>query len=244
MGQIDSKEFMAGSYKTLRSTYSQNRAKEKLDDPLPEDEQDGTEKITVFQNNIETTGKRHFNKLEREQHAATRPPFNNRDHEEKSEFQDRRFCSIFRSLNIKGKVWGRPVDLPSCYHGWIRKPKVEQLLKQGPDGFYLLKNSTEFPGDLTLCVWQEDKVKYFRILRISNHKLTIDHKTYFQNLDDLLFEYKRTDTLGVRLVLPCLKEFPNQKNSGLQGTCRTGRYSAQQIKENAGTTGRVKLRTN
>ncbi|XP_023322113.1 uncharacterized protein LOC111696660 isoform X6 [Eurytemora carolleeae] len=157
MGQIDSKEFMAGSYKTLRSTYSQNRAKEKLDDPLPEDEQDGTEKITVFQNNIETTGKRHFNKLEREQHAATRPPFNNRDHEEKSEFQDRRFCSIFRSLNIKGKVWGRPVDLPSCYHGWIRKPKVEQLLKQGPDGFYLLKNSTEFPGDLTLCVWQEDK---------------------------------------------------------------------------------------
>ncbi len=33
---------------------------------------------------------------------------------------------------------------------------------KGPDGFYLLKNSTEFPGDLTLCVWQEDKVKYFR----------------------------------------------------------------------------------
>ena len=80
-----------------------SRAKEKLDDPLPEDEQDGTEKITVFQNNTETTGKRHFNKLEREQHAATRPPFNSRDHEEKSEFQDRRFCSIFRSLNIKGK---------------------------------------------------------------------------------------------------------------------------------------------
>ena len=49
--------------------------------------------------------------MEREQHAATRPPFDSRDHEEKSDFQDRRFCSIFRSLNIKGKYLRLIYDL-------------------------------------------------------------------------------------------------------------------------------------
>ena len=84
-----------------------SRMKENLDDPLTEIEQDGTEKVIVFQNNAlnksETTGKRHFTKMEREQHAATPLSSNCREHEEKSDFQDRRFCSIFRSLNIKGK---------------------------------------------------------------------------------------------------------------------------------------------
>ena len=30
--------------------------------------------------------------------------------------------------------------------------QVERLLSEGPDGLYLMKNSTEFAGDLTLCL--------------------------------------------------------------------------------------------
>ena len=32
--------------------------------------------------------------------------------------------------------------------------QVEQLLRSGPDGVFLVKNSTEFPGDLTLCLYK------------------------------------------------------------------------------------------
>ena len=41
---------------------------------------------------------------------------------------------------------------------FIRRADVEALLKVGPDGLFLVKNSTEFPGDLTLCLF---KVRIF-----------------------------------------------------------------------------------
>ena len=68
-------------------------------------------------------------------------------------------------------------EWPAWYHGWcrclkiielrenthtnkdfIRRADVEALLKVGPDGLFLVKNSTEFPGDLTLCLF---KVRIF-----------------------------------------------------------------------------------
>jgi len=41
---------------------------------------------------------------------------------------------------------------------FTRRADVEALLKVGPDGLFLVKNSTEFPGDLTLCLF---KVRIF-----------------------------------------------------------------------------------
>ena len=32
--------------------------------------------------------------------------------------------------------------------------QVEVALREGPDGLFLIKNSTEFPGDLTLCLYK------------------------------------------------------------------------------------------
>ena len=61
-------------------------------------------------------------------------------------------------------------EWPAWYHGWCRcvsmkekifdkevktrRADVETLLKCGPDGLFLVKNSTEFPGDLTLCLFK------------------------------------------------------------------------------------------
>ena len=35
-----------------------------------------------------------------------------------------------------------------------RLVQVEVALRDGPDGLFLIKNSTEFPGDLTLCLYK------------------------------------------------------------------------------------------
>ena len=43
----------------------------------------------------------------------------------------------------------------------IRRADVEILLKCGPDGLFLVKNSTEFPGDLTLCLFKVLKFPTF-----------------------------------------------------------------------------------
>merc|ERR1712179_506084 len=75
---------------------------------------------------------------------------------EKTKDRRERKESLFSSNSWKRAVHcpaDDPVSSwPAWYHGWCRKAEVEQKLKEGPEGFFLVKNSTEFPGDLTLCL--------------------------------------------------------------------------------------------
>ena len=53
------------------------------------------------------------------------------------------------------------------------------------DGLFLVRESTNFPGDYTLCVCFQGKVEHYRVKYLEN-KLTIDDEEYFENLGQLV----------------------------------------------------------
>ena len=68
------------------------------------------------------------------------------------------------------------------YHGWCRSHQVEQLLQAGPDGIFLVKNSTEFAGDLTLCLGLGGTVVSLRVRALEGGRCTIDHTQTFDSV--------------------------------------------------------------
>lgn len=48
-----------------------------------------------------------------------------------------------------------------------------------------MRESTNYPGDYTLCVSCEGKVEHYRII-YSSSKLSIDEEVYFENLMQLV----------------------------------------------------------
>ncbi len=75
----------------------------------------------------------------------------------------------------------------SCrwFHGKITRDEAEDLLIPRTDGLFLVRESTNFPGDYTLCVVFQDKVEHYRVIYKDN-KLTIDEEVYFENLTKLV----------------------------------------------------------
>ncbi|XP_062712857.1 tyrosine-protein kinase TXK isoform X2 [Aedes albopictus] len=99
------------------------------------------------------------------------------------------------------------------FHGRIKREEAENLLKPREDGLFLVRESTNFPGDYTLCVCFNEKVEHYRI-KYAENKLTIDDDEYFDNLGQLVEHYTLdSDGLCTKLMkaLPkeefCVKDF-------------------------------------
>ena len=71
------------------------------------------------------------------------------------------------------------------FHGKIGRVEAENLLKPKEDGLFLVRESTNFPGDYTLCVCFGQKVEHYHII-YKNDKLTIDEEEHFDNLIELV----------------------------------------------------------
>ena len=71
------------------------------------------------------------------------------------------------------------------FHGKITRDDAEELLVPRTDGLFLVRESTNFPGDYTLCVVYQEKVEHYRVIYKDN-KLTIDEEVYFENLTKLV----------------------------------------------------------
>jgi len=71
------------------------------------------------------------------------------------------------------------------FHGKISRDQAEQLLFPREDGLFLVRESTNFPGDYTLCVCYQGKVEHYRVI-YKDSKLTIDEEEYFTNLAELV----------------------------------------------------------
>ena len=82
--------------------------------------------------------------------------------------------------------------------------QVERLLAAGPDGLYLVKNSTEFAGDLTLCLHHAGAVLAFRVRCLPDTRVTVDTDTAFDNVNTTsLVDSALLDTDGFsNLVIP------------------------------------------
>ena len=73
----------------------------------------------------------------------------------------------------------------SWFHGKIARERAEELLGRSENGLFLVRESTNYPGDYTLCVVMDGKVEHYRIAYKDN-KLTIDEDEYFENLIKLV----------------------------------------------------------
>uniref|UniRef100_A0A8C7XEJ1 Tyrosine-protein kinase n=1 Tax=Oryzias sinensis TaxID=183150 RepID=A0A8C7XEJ1_9TELE len=88
----------------------------------------------------------------------------------------------------------------------ITRDQAERLLNPPETGLFLVRESTNFPGDYTLCVSCDGKVEHYRII-YHNGKLTIDEEVYFENLMQLMEHYtKDADGLCTKLIKPKLEE--------------------------------------
>lgn len=71
------------------------------------------------------------------------------------------------------------------FHGKITREEAENLLQPREDGLFLVRESTNFPGDYTLCVCFKTKVDHYRVKDLNN-ELTIDDEEYFKDLEQLV----------------------------------------------------------
>uniref|UniRef100_A0A1I7VY05 Tyrosine-protein kinase n=1 Tax=Loa loa TaxID=7209 RepID=A0A1I7VY05_LOALO len=92
------------------------------------------------------------------------------------------------------------------YHGNITREHTEKILSGQADGTFLVRDSTNFPGDYTLCMAFSGKVEHYRIYQL-NGILTCDHEENFDNLTQLIAHYKRdADGLCHRLITPVIND--------------------------------------
>uniref|UniRef100_A0A1I8EHM3 Tyrosine-protein kinase n=1 Tax=Wuchereria bancrofti TaxID=6293 RepID=A0A1I8EHM3_WUCBA len=92
------------------------------------------------------------------------------------------------------------------YHGNITREHTEKILSGQADGTFLVRDSTNFPGDYTLCMAFNGKVEHYRIYQL-NGILTCDHEETFGNLTQLIAHYKRdADGLCHRLITPVISD--------------------------------------
>ncbi|KAK2705363.1 hypothetical protein QYM36_017408 [Artemia franciscana] len=92
------------------------------------------------------------------------------------------------------------------FHGKISRDQAEQLLFPREDGLFLVRESTNFPGDYTLCVCYQGKVEHYRVI-YKDSKLTIDEEEYFTNLAELVEHYEKdADGLCTHLTISVPKK--------------------------------------
>ncbi|RXG53941.1 Tyrosine-protein kinase CSK [Armadillidium vulgare] len=77
------------------------------------------------------------------------------------------------------------------FHGGISREEAEKLLTPREDGFFLVRESTNFPGDYTLCVCFQDKFEHYRVILDKYKKLTIDDEEDFDTLPSLIEHYEK-----------------------------------------------------
>ncbi len=94
------------------------------------------------------------------------------------------------------------------FHGRISRDEAEAALQPRENGLFLIRESSNFPGDFTLCVCVSGYVEHYHIL-CAGGRYTVDEEGYFTSLPQLVEHYSReADGLCCRLVRPQPKQGP------------------------------------
>ena len=83
----------------------------------------------------------------------------------------------------------------------MTREQAEFLLKDLPEGSYLMRESTHYPGDFTLCLKCDSKVENYHV-KLVNKKFTIDDENMFTNLIELVEFFTKYDHLACVLTNP------------------------------------------
>lgn len=110
-----------------------------------------------------------------------------------------------KSATLKTPASERVLIMP-WFHGKIDRSMAEQLLTPRKEGLYLIRESTNYPGDYTLCVCSVSEVEHYRIQYMKG-KMTIDEEVFFNTLEELIEHYRHdSDGLSTLLTVPLLKQ--------------------------------------
>ncbi|XP_047736209.1 tyrosine-protein kinase CSK [Hyalella azteca] len=86
------------------------------------------------------------------------------------------------------------------FRGSITRDEAEKLLQPREDGLFLVRESTNFPGDYTLCVCFNSKVEHYRVI-YKDRQLTIDEEVFFNDLTSRVQHYEQdSDGLCTQLT--------------------------------------------
>ena len=99
----------------------------------------------------------------------------------------------------------------SWYHGSLTREQAEFLLKDALEGSYIMRESTHYPGDYTLCLKSEVKVENYHIKQ-SNNRFTIDEENMFNNLIELVDFYTKFDDLACKLKCPVIYKIKEESS--------------------------------
>ncbi|XP_001952482.1 tyrosine-protein kinase CSK [Acyrthosiphon pisum] len=91
------------------------------------------------------------------------------------------------SLQRKAQV---KLNAMPWFHGKISREMAEDLLTPKENGLFLVRESTNYPGDYTLCVCYIGKVEHYRV-KYKDNQLTIDDEEFFENLSQLVEHYQK-----------------------------------------------------
>ena len=101
---------------------------------------------------------------------------------------ERRNESSAAAAPLERKVVAKAINM-TWFHGKISREVAEKILTPRTDGLFLVRESTNFPGDFTLCVCFENRVEHYRII-LKDEKITIDEEEYFETLTSLIQHYQ------------------------------------------------------
>ncbi|EDQ86681.1 uncharacterized protein MONBRDRAFT_33686 [Monosiga brevicollis MX1] len=91
------------------------------------------------------------------------------------------------------------------FHGKINRTVAEELIAGKPVGTFLVRESTNFPGDYTLTVVGTEAVDHYHI-QSKGGKITIDDEVSFGSLDELISHYTQdADGLSTQLIRPLVR---------------------------------------
>ncbi|XP_075923769.1 tyrosine-protein kinase CSK-like isoform X2 [Petromyzon marinus] len=90
------------------------------------------------------------------------------------------------------------------FHGKISREEAEQLLMPRSDGLFLVRESTNYPGDYTLCVSCGSRVEHYHVA-CPQGQFSVDPGVNFDSLPKLIdYYWKDANGLCTRLTYPRL----------------------------------------
>jgi len=95
------------------------------------------------------------------------------------------------------------------FHGKISRSDVEKLMVKDKhkNGTYLVRESTHYPGDYTLCVYKDGAVDHYHI-KSKKGKITVDDEIFLDSLEELIAHLRTDDDGGLchKLTEPLIRQ--------------------------------------
>jgi len=112
---------------------------------------------------------------------------------------------VYYRTNVKENRRALKLQAIPWFHGTITRDQAEALLSPHQEGLFLVRDNLQ--GDYTISVCHGREVEHYKVNQTDDSKLTVDDKTHFDYLTQLVKHYQKNgDGLVARLGKPLVKK--------------------------------------